>query len=79
MSTGEFMLLIIGISYRTIICYTNSISTVYFCSIGSFLPYPTLEFAFIDEYVVNPVKPLFESDAPMNGIVPLSKHGGFLL
>ena len=68
MSTGEFMLLIIGISYRTIIC-----------SIGSFLPYPTLEFAFIDEYVVNPVKPLFESDAPMNGIVPLSKHGGFLL
>ncbi len=38
----------------------------------SFLPYPILEFDSIEEYVVKPVNPLFESDAPINGIVPFS-------
>ncbi len=37
------------------------------------------EEALISASVVKPVKPLFESDAPIKGIFPLVGQGGFLL
>ena len=78
MCTSKWMLLIISIAHRTIIGYADCIAFEKF-SFKGFVGSPTLELALISASVVKPVKPLFESDAPIKGIFPLVGQGGFLL